>query len=140
MTRTPGDAPVQWVCLPRLQTTPHSGLGLDARRDGDKSEEDEAPGWAQLVEDVHHGRQLLPGACHHAVVLVVGVQGEVGDATLDLKEDGVKGQSELETCERVPLVEASAACNDFVAEEQMGGGSVAGGHPRQQLREVLLHL
>ena len=54
-------------------------------------------------------RQLLPGACHRAVLLVPGVQGEVGDATLDLEEDGVEGQSKLEARKSVPLVEACAA-------------------------------
>ena len=52
----------------------------------------------------------------------------------------MKGQSKLEASERVPLVEACAAREDLVTEEEVGGGSVAGRHPRQQLGEVLLHL
>ena len=102
--------------------------------------EDEAPGGPQLVEGVHHARQLLLGAGHGPVILVPGVQGQVGDAPLDLEEDGVQGQGELQAGEGIALMEACAARDHRVAEEQVGGRAIAGGHPGQQLGEVLLDL
>ena len=70
----PWDALVEGVDLPKLQPAPHGCLGLGACRDGVVGGEDEAPGRPQLVEGVHHARQLLLGAGHGPVVLVPGVQ------------------------------------------------------------------
>jgi hypothetical protein len=96
--------------------------------------------WAVILHDIQGLLKVLSSADQDSVVKIPDIQEEVGTLLLNALNQRLQDKGEEEGGKRVPLMNAKAAEEMGLVEEEMGVGAVAFLDPSRKSRAACSHL